>query len=159
MVKFDVEGVCVFQGSEITGNAVLRYYKDIQETEIIIDLKNVPPGYHGFHIHESGDLREGCASLCSHFNPFNKNHGGPDDTDRHVGDLGNIYAGKNGIVKTTIKDRKVRLMGKNSVIGRSMIIHEDRDDLGKGDNEESLITGNAGKRIACGVIGYSKNSC
>ena len=50
-------------------------------------------------------------------------------------------------------DNLVKLSGKYSVIGRSMIIHEDEDDLGKGGNEESLKTGNAGKRIACGIIG------
>ena len=153
------EAVCVFQSSNITGNIILREYKNKKITEIIVNLKNVPEGPHGFHIHESGDLREGCTSLCSHFNPFNKNHGGPDDTDRHVGDLGNIYASKSGIVKTTIYDKKVKLTGKNSVIGRSIVIHDKEDDLGRGNNKESLITGNAGKRIACGIIGISKNNC
>ena len=58
-----------------------------------------------------------------------------------------------------IYDTKIKLSGKNSIVGRSVVIHADRDDLGLGGNAESLKTGNAGSRIACGVIGLSKNSC
>ena len=108
------------------------------------------------HIHETGDLTEGCKSLCAHYNPFNKTHGGPNDKNRHVGDLGNITANDKGVAKIRIFDNLVKLKGKYSVLGRSIVIHEDEDDLGKGDNKECLITGNAGKRIGCGVIGYAK---
>ena len=72
-----------------------------------------------------------------------------------MGDLGNIIADKNGNVSMIIKDKLVKLRGKYSVIGRSIVIHDKEDDLGRGNNKESLKTGNAGKRIACGVIGYS----
>ena len=100
-------------------------------------------------------LGEGCAKACAHYNPFNKKHGGPQSKERHVGDLGNIYSeGKNSWTKAVIKDKLVRLTGKHSVIGRSIIIHEDEDDLGMGGNAESLKTGNAGKRLGC-VIGYA----
>ena len=51
-------------------------------------------------------------------------------------------------------DNLVKITGKYSVMARSMVIHEKEDNLGKGDNEESLINGNAGKRIVCGIIGY-----
>lgn len=116
---------------------------------------------HGFHIHQSGDLREGCESLCAHFNPFGTKHGAPSDSrkNRHVGDLGNIRSNKNGIAIIKIEDNIVNLFGKNSILGRSVIIHEGEDDLGMGGNELSLTTGNSGKRIGCGVIGLSKNSC
>ena len=158
-MKFDKEAICVFQDSNIKGNIIFREYKLKKHTEIIIDISNVPEGLHGFHIHQSGDLREGCNSLCAHYNPTNKQHGGKEDNERHIGDLGNITAKKNGIVKSIFTDKKIKLSGKYSILGRSVVIHADEDDLGKGANKESLKTGNAGKRIACGVIGLSKNSC
>ena len=128
-----------------------------KETIIKLNLKNVPQGKHGFHIHTTGDLREGCKSLCSHYNPHNKTHGDIKSKNRHVGDLGNIKPNKYGIIKKTLKDKLIKLRGKYSIIGRSVVIDEKEDDLGLGNNDESLKTGNAGKRIACGVIGYSKN--
>ena len=161
------EAICVFQ-NDIKGHVIFRQpYKNKKssspkgsyETEIIINLTNVPPGLHGFHIHQSGDLREGCSSLCSHYNPHNKNHGGTGVKERHVGDLGNIKPNKKGVVKKTIYDKLIKLRGKYSVIGRSIVIHEKEDDLGMGENDESLITGNAGNRIACGIIGISKYNC
>lgn len=123
-------------------------------TEIKTYLYNLNPGKHGFHIHEKGSVEEGCDSLCSHYNPHNTKHGGRNDDidNRHVGDLGNIVVDKNGNCNTKFIDNLVELEGKYSVIGRSIIIHEDEDDLGKGGNEESLKTGNSGKRIACGRI-------
>ena len=158
-MKYDKEAICVFQESNIKGNIIFREYKLKKHTEIIIDISNVPEGLHGFHIHQSGDLREGCNSLCAHYNPTNKQHGDREDKERHIGDLGNITAKKNGIVKSVFTDTKIKLSGKYSIVGRSVIIHAGEDDLGKGGNKESLKTGNAGKRIACGVIGLSKNSC
>ena len=154
-----IEGVAVlasYHNTNIEGFILFKEDLIKKETIIKINLKNVPIGIHGFHIHRVGDLREGCLSLCSHYNPKNKNHGGPNDKERHVGDLGNIIS-KNGFVNKTFRDKLIKLRGKYSVIGRSVVIHADEDDLGKGDNVESLKTGNAGKRIACGVIGYSKN--
>lgn len=109
---------------------------------------------HAIHIHEFGDLSEGCNRCCSHYNPFNLNHGGPLSVVRHIGDLGNIVANENGIANFSITDNLVRLSGNYSVIGRSIVIHEDEDDLGLGNHKDSLTTGHAGKRIACGVIGY-----
>lgn len=155
----NLEAVCVFQESKIKGYILFNEDKDKKHIKITLNLKNVPYGKHGFHIHTSGDLREGCKSLCSHFNPYNKTHGGPNDKIRHVGDLGNIEPNSKGIVKKVIYDNKIKLSGKNSIIGRSVIIHSGEDDLGRGGNRESLITGNAGSRIACGIIGYSKNTC
>ena len=55
-------------------------------------------------------------------------------------------------------DKIIKLRGKYSIIGRSIVIHEDEDDLGKGKHSDSLITGHAGKRFACAIIGYSKNN-
>jgi Cu-Zn family superoxide dismutase len=95
--------------------------------------------------------------MCAHFNPYGKDHGGPDDKERHVGDLGNLVTDKNGIAKYTQRDTMIKLRGsKCNIIGRGLIIHEDEDDLGKGGHKDSLITGHAGKRIACAVIGYAR---
>ena len=154
-----IEAVCVITNSKkkINGHIIFKEDLNNKETLIKINLSNVPLGKHGFHIHTSGDLRDGCKSLCSHYNPFNKTHGDISSKNRHVGDLGNIKPNKDGIVKKTLKDKLIKLRGKYSIIGRSVIIHEGEDDLGLGNNKESLKTGNAGKRIACGVIGYSKN--
>jgi Cu-Zn family superoxide dismutase len=78
---------------------------------------------------------------------------------RHVGDLGNIKTNNKGDAKYTFYDNVIKLRGtKCNIIGRGLIIHADEDDCGKGENAESLKTGNAGKRIACAVIGYSKEN-
>lgn len=127
-----------------------------KKTRIYGSVSGLKPGLHGFHIHEAGDLTDGCTSACAHWNPYGKKHGGPDDKERHVGDLGNLNAGKDGIAKIDMEDSLVKLRGKYSVIGRSLIIHEDPDDLGKGGFPDSLTTGHAGKRLACVVIGYAK---
>ena len=102
-------------------------------------------------------------SYCSPtHSPFGKNHGAPGDEDSHVGDLGNIEAGVDGVAFGTIHAPRVQLGGEHSVAGRSIMVHADPDDLGKGDNSEpgpppmngkcSLVTGNAGARLACGEI-------
>mgnify|MGYP003673771081 FL=1 len=115
---------------------------------------------HGIHIHEAGDLSDKCMGACAHFNPYNKKHGGPTSKERHVGDLGNIRFDARGVAKFRMEDSLVKLRGtKANVIGRSVVIHEDMDDLGMGNHNDSLTTGHAGKRITCAVIGYSKRMC
>ena len=114
---------------------------------------------HGIHIHEAGDLSDKCMGACAHFNPYNKKHGGPTSNERHVGDLGNIRFDARGVAKFRMEDSLVKLRGtKANVIGRSLVIHEDMDDLGMGNHNDSLTTGHAGKRITCAVIGYSKRN-
>ena len=95
--------------------------------------------------------------MCAHFNPYGKKHGGPGKKERHVGDLGNLVANNKGEAMYTFYDDVVKLKGKANIIGRGLIIHEDADDYGEGGFPDSLTTGHAGKRIACAVIGYSKN--
>ncbi len=123
-------------------------------------------GYHGMHIHESGNLSKGCKSLGGHFNPYGMNHGSRltkckktkrmvVNRNRHVGDLGNIVADRTGIATINFTDCLLKLTGNNSIIGRSLIIHDGVDDLGHGHNKESLITGNSGRRIAGGIIGIN----
>ena len=152
-----IKAVCIMQG-KCDGYIELEEYGK-KRVKLTLNISNLDPySIHAFHIHETGDMRNGCMSLKAHYNPHNKNHGGLDDKDRHVGDFGNIVADKDGNVKQTFMSDLVKLKGKTSVIGRSFVIHEGVDDLGKGGNEESLKTGNAGARIGCGVIGYAENS-
>lgn len=73
---------------------------------------------------------------------------------RHVGDLGNIPVDASGLATTTFRDSAISLTGSRSIVGRGVIVHYYIDDLGRGGNPDSLITGNAGGRAACGVIGY-----
>lgn len=122
------------------------------------------PGLHGFHVHEKADFSDGCNSAGPHFNPYNKMHGGPNDEERHVGDMGNIEADANGVARGVLYDHLIKIIGpaEFSVVGRSVMVHADPDDLGRGDNSQpgpppvngkaSKVTGNAGARIACGEI-------
>jgi Cu-Zn family superoxide dismutase len=118
--------------------------------EIVAELTGLEPGEHGFHVHEFGDcsMADGkCAG--GHFNPTGAPHAGPESEKRHVGDLGNIKAGADG--KATYKrvDKLVGLNGRNSVVGRSVIIHAKPDDL------KTQPSGDAGDRIGCGTIGIA----
>jgi Cu-Zn family superoxide dismutase len=128
--------------------------------KIELDIKGLKPNsQHGFHIHEAGDLSDKCTSMCAHFNPYGEVHGSPGKRARHVGDLGNISTNSKGDAKYVFYDNIIKLRGaKSNIIGRGLIIHADEDDCGEGGNAESLKTGNAGKRIACAVIGYSKEN-
>ena len=154
-----IYAIAVFNDS-IKGT--VKFSEDLANNRIKIDL-NIsglkPKSEHGFHVHEAGDLSDKCTSICAHFNPYGSTHGSPDMKKRHVGDLGNIITNNKGEAKYTFYDKIIKLRGKKAnIIGRGLIIHEDKDDCGQGENPESLKTGNAGKRIACAVIGYSKEN-
>ena len=95
-------------------------------------------------------MSDGCKSMGGHYNPDGVDHG--DINEGHVGDLGNITADESGTAKFTVEAKRVDLLGDRSVIGRGFVVHSDKDDLGKGGDAESLKTGNAGDRLACGVI-------
>ena len=127
--------------------AVKFKQKPGQPTIIKGIVKGLTPGKHGFHIHEFGDLSDGCASAGGHYNPDGVDHGSL--KQGHVGDLGNIVADKSGTARFQLKAERVEL---KDVVGRAIVIHADEDDLGKGGDEESLKTGNAGERVGCGVI-------
>lgn len=120
------------------------------------EIKGLKSGSHGFHIHEFGDNTNGCMSAGPHFNPYGKEHGGPTHAIRHAGDLGNITASAEGAAKVDISDSHISLSGNLSILGRTVVVHADADDLGDGGHELSKSTGNAGARLACGVIGICK---
>lgn len=105
-------------------------------------------GAHGFHVHEIGDCSaEDFTSAGGHFNPAGVPHAGPDDAERHAGDLGNVNVEAEGIGTLQLTSSLLTVEdGPNSVVGRAVILHEAEDDL------MTQPTGAAGSRLACGVI-------
>lgn len=79
------------------------------------------------------------------------------DPFRHVGDIGNIIAGEDGTASLQVSDHIIALSGPLSVLGRGVVVHEKEDDLGRGGDQESLKTGNAGSRLSCGIIALAEN--
>lgn len=151
--------VCVFQRPDGQRRGVVVIEETVDGDRVTGlrfhgSLEGLTPGLHGFHVHESGDLRLGCASLCAHFNPTRSQHGGPRSARRHLGDLGNVFADEHGVARVTIEDSHLRLTGPHGIVGRSLVVHAQRDDLGRGPGPESLVTGNSGARVLCGVIGF-----
>ena len=145
-----MKGIAVFKGE---GGVIGDVIFEDTATGLTIRAKftGLLAGEHGFHIHTNGDLRgEGCLGACSHYNkgPMRNHGGGPGSAgERHTGDLGNIS--KTG----HIYNYKLLGVSCSELFGRTLIVHADPDDLGKGGEEDSLITGHSGKRIACAIIG------
>ncbi|CAA0832614.1 Superoxide dismutase [Striga hermonthica] len=149
------KAVAVLKGTSTVEGVVTLTQEDNGPTTVNVRITGLTPGKHGFHLHEYGDTTNGCISTGAHFNPNGLTHGAPEDEVRHAGDLGNIVANGEGVAETTIVDTQIPLSGPNSVVGRAFVVHELEDDLGKGGHELSLTTGNAGGRLACGVVGLT----
>lgn len=150
-----LKAVSVLKGDGAVTGTIFFTQQDSKVT-VTGEITGLAPGQHGFHIHEFGDNTNGCTSAGAHFNPHGKTHGAPGDEERHVGDLGNVTAGEDGKAKINMTDSMISLTGPLSIIGRTVVVHADVDDLGKGGVELSKTTGNAGGRLACGVIGITK---
>lgn len=111
-------------------------------------IEGIAPGDHGFHVHEFGDLTKDDATAAGgHFNPTGAPHAGPNASRRHVGDLGNIKANGRGVAVVDLVDDQIRLSGPHSILGRGLVVHAKADDL------RTPPSGNAGDRVAVGVIG------
>ncbi|XP_068636628.1 superoxide dismutase [Cu-Zn], chloroplastic [Aristolochia californica] len=149
------KAVAVLKGNSQVEGVVTLIQQDDGPTTVQVRITGLTPGPHGFHLHEFGDTTNGCISTGAHFNPNNLTHGAPEDEVRHAGDLGNIVANADGVAEAAIVDKQIPLSGSNSVVGRAFVVHELVDDLGKGGHELSLTTGNAGGRLACGVVGLT----
>ncbi|KAI8145697.1 Cu,Zn superoxide dismutase [Fennellomyces sp. T-0311] len=150
-----VSAVALLQNAVSIAIGLVWFTQDGNQTTIYANLTGVPPGKHGLHVHQIGDLSQGCASLGGHFNPFKMNHGGPEDNVKHVGDFGNVEADSDGNVQFRLAVDCLELSGLNSILGRGIVLHAEEDDLGKGDNDDSKLTGNSGDRFACGIIGIA----
>lgn len=154
-----------YNTAKISGKVMFHQCSLEYKTCIKVMLTNVKPSSTlGFHIHKAGDLSKGCASACEHYNPHGTQHGSVElyGTSRHVGDMiNNIVSDESGKVDMTFYDDLVDLSGQYSVAGRSIVIHEKADDLGRYRDEDSqrgklsATTGDAGSRVACAVIGIS----
>jgi superoxide dismutase, Cu-Zn family len=114
---------------------------------VVAHIEGLPPGKRGFHIHETGDCSAPDAmSAGGHFDPHGHRHGGPGDEEHHAGDFGNIEVDSNGVGHFETVADFISFEGPTSIIGRSVIVHAEEDDL------TSQPTGEAGARLACGVI-------
>ncbi len=133
-------------GSKVTGT--VTFTKSGDGVQVVANVTGLSPGNHGFHVHEFGDCSApDAASAGGHFNPTKDPHAGHDADKRHMGDLGNIEADASGKARLEITDKKMKL---DSIIGKAVIVHEKADDL------KTQPTGDAGGRVACGVIGLAK---
>ena len=138
-------GVAVLRptkGNKVRGQLRLMAKDDV--IKVVGRVSNLTPGKHGFHIHQFGDARSNDGKAAGgHYNPDGHDHGAP-GTVSHVGDLGNITAGENGVaeVDVTIKGHPLHFL-----FGRSFVVHAGEDDL------KSQPSGAAGDRVAVGIIG------
>ncbi|KAF9046611.1 superoxide dismutase [Panaeolus papilionaceus] len=144
-------------GSQVNGTVVFEQLARNQTVRISGTIQGLTANtQHGFHVHQLGNLTAQCTSAGPHFNPFNQTHGAPTDTVRHVGDLGNIQSDASGNAFFDFYDDVISLKNfTTSIIGRALVVHADQDDFGKGGQNDSLTTGHAGARVACGIIGIA----
>jgi Cu-Zn family superoxide dismutase len=124
------------------------------KVHVMAHVTGLAPGStHGFHIHEKGDLSApDLSSAGGHFNPDGHIHGGPTTSPVHAGDLGNIKADDMGMamVDLTVSGLSIGSGAKNDIVGKAVIVHGKEDDL------KSQPAGNAGPRVAGGVIELKK---
>lgn len=135
------------KGNKAFGEATFEQAGD--KVRVIVFAQGLrPDAEHGFHIHEAGDCSSGDGmSAKGHFNPHGKPHGDPKSAERHAGDLPSLKAGKDGRARLDVTVDAITLgVGAASIVGRGLIIHADPDDY------KTQPTGNAGARLACGVI-------
>jgi Cu-Zn family superoxide dismutase len=136
-------------GSKAKGAA--WFFKTKNGLKIVVSVTGSTKGLHGIHIHEKGDCSAYDASSAGeHFNPIHLHHGHPDPTKYHAGDLGNIDINKDGSGTLSLfipmSNFNPDMKDWNSIIGKSLVLHDKRDDL------VSQPSGDSGSRIACGVI-------
>ena len=132
--------------SEVSGTVTFTETAD--GVLVTADIARISPGKHGLHLHELGDCSaEDFTSTGGHFNPTDAPHGAPTDEARHAGDFGNIEIGEDGAGRLELTTTMLTVAdGPNTVLGRSVILHEGEDDL------VSQPTGAAGGRIGCGIV-------
>lgn len=116
------------------------------EMKVSINISGLTPGEHGFHIHTDPNCDNQGKAAGGHFNPQEVDHSGPRQASQHVGDLGNITANNKGDVDIEINNERLAFSGENNILNRAVVVHANADDL------VSQPSGDAGGRVACGVI-------
>ena len=133
-------------GNTAAGTVTFAEKKD-GSVQVTVRLTGVPPGVHGFHVHDKGDCGDNGNAAGGHFNPMSAPHGAPSDASHHAGDFGNVEADASGSVNESRTLWGITVApGTTSVVGHAVILHANADDL------KTQPTGNAGGRIACGVV-------
>jgi Cu-Zn family superoxide dismutase len=133
------------EGSPISGTAK---FEDVKGgLKVTVSLTGVTGEKHALHIHEFGDCSDAGKAAGSHYNPDNKPHGDAlkDAKHAHPGDFGNVEVKNGSVVLEAVLPKASLNSGKHPVAGRAIVLHEKADDF-------SQPVGNAGARVACGVI-------
>jgi Cu-Zn family superoxide dismutase len=134
------------EGNQVRGTLTLTVAGD--KVHVTGKVTGLTPGEHGFHIHEFGDMTSADGTAAGgHYNPGGHKHGGLEDKERHAGDLGNIKADKDGVAMVDVKaDVKLHF-----ILGRAFVVHAKADDF------KTQPTGDAGGRVALGLIGLAND--
>jgi superoxide dismutase, Cu-Zn family len=144
-----MKGICKITCEKKHDHGVIHLKQDQQKLILSVDIWGLDSGNHGFHIHKSGNLADAPHSLCSHYNPEGHEHGDLNSPTSHKGDLGNLYFDEKGECRERIMARRVQLQ---EIFGRSLVIHQHQDDLGKGPFDDSKKTGHSGNMELWGII-------
>jgi superoxide dismutase, Cu-Zn family len=133
------------QGSKVHGTVTFTQVSG--GVRVVADIYELTPGQHGFHMHEKGDCSAPDGSSAGgHWNPAGMPHGGPQSVRRHAGDFGNLVADSTGHASTSFVEPLLTFLGPSTIVGRSVVVHEKRDDM------VTQTAGDSGARQACGVI-------
>jgi Cu-Zn family superoxide dismutase len=134
------------KGSTVTGT--VNFSRQGDKVLVVASVSGLKPGAHGFHIHEKGDCSSGDGmSAGGHFNPGGHPHGHHGTTTRHAGDMPNLETNSYGNATLTMELDTISIgQGPADILGRAVIVHVNQDDY------VSQPVGNAGGRLACGVI-------
>ena len=146
------------EGSSSLASGTVAFVETAAGVFVEYDVRGLDPGEHGFHVHETGSCdpadidddgtAEPAGAAGGHFAPGGSPHGAPSDPrdERHAGDLGNVTVGEGRSAVGTLTDEVLAFDGPTGIVGRAMMVHGGRDDL------TSQPSGDAGARVACGVI-------
>lgn len=154
-----MKAICMLNDVRGKHRGVVRMTQISTGVEFVVKLWDVPSGKHGFHVHRSGNLMHGSHTLCDHYTDSGKPHRGLNDPNGHNGDLGNLIVDKNGECDAMFLALYLCLAGdvSESIIGRSLVVHAQEDDLGRGLFSDSKINGHSGDRLLYGIIGIDED--
>ncbi|MFO7890347.1 MAG: superoxide dismutase family protein [bacterium] len=139
--------------SESQAKGVVTFTRVPSGVKIVADVEGLSPGNHGVYIYEYGDCNAlNTKSAGGYFDPGKMPRGRPESKKLHTRDLKKIVANAKGKAHFEYTDGMLRFRGPHSIIGRAVVIHAGENDL------TYQPTGNAGPRVACGVIGIAKTA-